>query len=931
MIAKKVDPPSGWFHTPTPGGETQRLVEKIPTIKDRGKRPDSLDRIAFLNAGTEETYEDSDSSDLQLEPGCFVELRKGGIAVNAVILGTGWQDRKLVFTALTSKGEMWTHSPDNVLFDVPSFISTQLVEQCGTALVATTKSELEGRVEVLKKLRDLNKMCDDAMNVISSKGLDIYDTVRAKEDNQWAETTLSEVATLLVYKPTLAHILSAHKYLISNPIFFVASHDYVTSRKFLIRPFSDVQRIKKIREWTKGGEGHHNLEGFVAKVKRILSVASHTWTSSEMEIIMFLIQYLRPVSLSQTDPYAIGVHHIMKLIYETGDIYEDVIHRILLDIGALAPWQDLTEISETFKIDVDRRKTWEEPGGVVERTINKLTENNDTSSPYTPTGQVLGPEDFYPTDSASHIRHDFGSLPVYVIDDPDAKELDDGISIEPISSDPSQTWIHVHVADPTALLPPTHILAKHAELKADSVYMYQQTYPMLPKSFTHHPERGLSLSCTPGKPQNTLTFSVKVDVNDGLIRDYVVRPGLVRNLVVLSYDEANAKMGLPVNPYSYPFGGAPPMKQTHSLSDSAAKDLRAMFKITRAFVARRFREGIFTSSRSEAGLFDINWPKFSSPSPTVALPPLSTDPDPSSSNPTYTAYTYTGSFPSMSYRTETHSTAETGAKSLVAEAMKLAARAASMFARDRDLPLIRRSAGRPLVASEEARQDLLDARMGNTDDPVLQYNSYLPLTPHSIRLQANIIAESAAAYTTSIQGHWGLGVPDDEGYTRCTSPLRRYSDLVMHWQIKHALIQEAKGVKGRGLALYSKEELDSFAVRTKAAERFKRRLSGNHLAFWHIGWLMRFLGRHDPENYESTSNSVLLRNSAPGYHSHSKLAEVQNPFLDLKGIALAPAQISGETRRRQGQVGLHSLGIKGDLEVGTELEVRPTVQLKLKK
>lgn len=93
MIAKKVDPPSGWFHTPTPGeilalfslitlshivtgGETQRLVEKIPTIKDRGKRPDSLDRIAFLNAGTEEISEDSDASDLQLEPGSFVELRK---------------------------------------------------------------------------------------------------------------------------------------------------------------------------------------------------------------------------------------------------------------------------------------------------------------------------------------------------------------------------------------------------------------------------------------------------------------------------------------------------------------------------------------------------------------------------------------------------------------------------------------------------------------------------------------------------------------------------------------------------------------------------------------------------------------------------------------------------------------------------------------
>lgn len=49
---------------------------KISTIKDTGKRPDSLDRIAFVNAGSADPDGDGEASGLVSEPGCFVELRK---------------------------------------------------------------------------------------------------------------------------------------------------------------------------------------------------------------------------------------------------------------------------------------------------------------------------------------------------------------------------------------------------------------------------------------------------------------------------------------------------------------------------------------------------------------------------------------------------------------------------------------------------------------------------------------------------------------------------------------------------------------------------------------------------------------------------------------------------------------------------------------
>ena len=118
----------------------------------------------------------------------------------------------------------------------------------------------------------------------------------------------------------------------------------------------------------------------------------------------------------------------------------------------------------------------------------------------------LGPDDFYPTDLPESIRHDFGQLPVYTIDDNGAQELEDDNSIE----HPSSFWVHVHVADPTAILPPTYSIARRARDSVYTIYFNHGSRSMLPESLVKD-EIGLGNALGTGQAENVMTFSAKVD------------------------------------------------------------------------------------------------------------------------------------------------------------------------------------------------------------------------------------------------------------------------------------------------------------------------------------------------------------------------------------------------------------------------------------
>jgi exoribonuclease-2 len=134
------------------------------------------------------------------------------------------------------------------------------------------------------------------------------------------------------------------------------------------------------------------------------------------------------------------------------------------------------------------------------------------------------------------------------------------------------------------------------------------------------------------------------------------------------------------------------------------------------------------------------------------------------------------SVPSLSVTSASASTLS--ATSMIAEYMILAGRSAASFTRKHNIPVPYRGSakpraitlpGMPTVTLEEvlAQRD----ELGNID-PWTLAKANLHFTPGEVGLTPT--------------AHWSMGIGND-GYLRATSPLRRYDDMLVHWQIKSHL------------------------------------------------------------------------------------------------------------------------------------------------
>ncbi|KAJ3711909.1 hypothetical protein C8R42DRAFT_595160 [Lentinula raphanica] len=848
----------------------------------------------------------------------------------------------LIYSSLSNTGEVFVHQQDDVYFDAPGFVAKDVIARCGGGEGEDeNKTQLQARVEVLKKLREVQREVENATNVLLSR----------QDTNLPASASSSSP----IRTPSFYQILAAHKYLLANPLYFVPAHDYGTSRRVRVRPREDVRRMTEIDGWE---ENPNPLERFIEKARLVIenqksktgerinilhspptrdtskAGSALTWTTSEQSIITFLVQSLRTLNRAQADAFLIGVQYIVKKVYrDVDDVTDEVVHRLLIEIGAFPPWQDLTEIKAIVEQELYLDTTGDKENGFSRKQEEVLDQvQHSESLPYqTQPNGPLGPDDFYPSDLAASFRHDFEEMPVYVIDDTDAKELDDGISVEAVEQNPDQVWIHVHIADPTSLLPPTHALAKEAEKMTESMYLVHRSYPMLPRGFTHHPTLGFSLGCTTtatsGQP--TLTFSARISLDNAEILEYKVRAGMVKNLIICSYDEVDRALGFGNRIWNKPFSladvSSPSTPSSGTLENPQHKtSLTLLYKATQSLVRKRVEDGVFIQSRPVSKLAGIRWPS-TSDSGIVGFPIN----------------------PEQPHTLDGHS------HSLVAECMKLASRACSMFCRDRDVPILRRWAGPPLISGEQGLADLLNAR--NKDGYLVwgSENDNNTASPNGWKLAgAHILGDSAAGYTLDLRAHWGLGIPEAEGYVRCTSPLRRYADLVVHWQIKSVLIDEENN-KRAGLPatkpkyLYPTSYLSSFATSNKAAERFRRRIAGQHEAWWSIAWLIRWAEAYQSWTsgeslgawYEFTPTAMTASTRPNLSESSSRnLQGLPNPFADLTATLSARPEANRDSKKWQAAVTLTGLGIKAVLIEGggsgggyhiSELSVGDTVPVRV--
>ncbi|KJA26412.1 hypothetical protein HYPSUDRAFT_159478 [Hypholoma sublateritium FD-334 SS-4] len=755
-------------------------------------------------------------------PGSFVELRRNERTSEAIVLTDRLVDGKLQTVCLTSTGEITATMPTDVFFSVPNVISADLAARCGTEGISETPQALNARIQALKQLRSISIEAQQAAQGSRmwdrQKILSVYDELKHHDPKKWGSCTLEQVADLFYVQPGYINYYATHKYLMERPLKYIAETGYIRNQKFRVRPERDVKEIQTVEDWIADYRIKPKVDGpyknFIEKAQAVVDAYKKqpprdsgpmtqekwdsSWNDTDIVILSYLLRSLQQHISSQLDPYQIGRNTIVTDVLRVAEVSDDTIHRLLIELRIMAPWQDLHVLSPLLNPSGDFGAR-----GPIEKELEQIY--RASSHPQPIAGLVLGPYDFHPSDPLDSVRHDFGNLKTFVIDSHTASELDDGVSVERIPSEPENHWIHVHIADPARQLHPGHALSVRARTQFSALYFGTELFPMLPFSVLHDPKLGLSLTDTVSRdqPNHVMTFSIKVD-GKAKVLDYKVRAGLLRNVRKTTYDEVDLALGNEAFSKTYPFGGTRPTRVgvNAPLSEDDLADLRLLRKLA---LDQEYKRAVV----DRILLLDSTFVEID----MLTLPPVDIK------SPHLPGAVYHG-FPEMQYSVGSISNEDHGARNLVSEMMKLACQVASRFASDHDLPFIRRA-----VDPFEWPDYELALKFANNTNVISQQDF----------LKAQGFA-SSGKYMLEPGAHALLGLPAGVGYSRVTSPLRRFMDLALHWQIHHALL----GSKAPARVPFSKEEMETLILEAGVKDVQYRRLEKANKLFYALMYLKRF-------------------------------------------------------------------------------------------
>lgn len=799
-----------------------------------------------------------------------------------------------------STGEVWTPNASDITFSIPAIVSRALTIRCGSEPVPISEAQQNARVELLKRIRLVERALEDKYHVVCASAHNMYQKLRHPDRDKWTTTTVSEVANALHLKGEMA-IFAVHKFLMNNPVHYIAEPDCITSQKFRVVPLAHSKDLEQVEEWMRIKRGGPLVE-FADKARDVIDwnkeklrsgfasapswrPAKHQWNNNDRVILRLLINAMRLQRSTQSDPYVLPVSAILKkLDFESPILKDHELQMALINLGVLAPWQDLVAFQPQLDLDLEPEHTSDqakEREELVQRGFEKIEQAaTKPGLGWKPT--QLGPEDFYPSDPLENVRHDFGDMKMYVIDNVNAKELDDGISIERIPLEPDNMWIHVHIADVAAVIPPGHVFAIDASKRHATTYLNPRSYPLFPTSLINSPTHGMSLGSRRegGGPLRVLTFSCKVDA-DANILDYRIRAGLVRKVQIIDYDTVDRALGLSSRA-RYPFGRSPSTADegTPPLSEQEIQDFRDLLSFANVAVLKRLESGNFLTDHAKG---DVELLDGSLLQDMPARPML----QPSE---------FSG-FPSMDYVVWRSRDIDFGSRRIIAEAAKLACRVTSRFGLENDLPLLRRHGPPFIPRSAKDLRTLMEAR---TPDGYVE--------PHTV---AKYIAfNRRTTYTLEPKGHFSLGIPEGEGYVRATSPLRRYSDLMVHWQLHHALLGRAANT---AKPPFSDDDMERYKHELTGFELLEKALLHHHERYWQALYVHRW-----------------MENVKLGRIDLDKMVRGKNPMEELRAWTQVTPVLNLDQRYQVGVV-VPSIGTRGvlflpdharDAEVGTVFNVK---------
>lgn len=140
------------------------------------------------------------------------------------------------------------------------------------------------------------------------------------------------------------------------------------------------------------------------------------------------------------------------------------------------------------------------------------------------------PEEVAPSELED--REDLRDWTIFTIDGPDAKDLDDAVSLQPLGE--GLYRLGVHIADVGYYVREGGALDREAAQRGTSFYLPDRVIPMLPQRLSN----GI---CSLNPQVDRLTMSVTMDIDQsGRVVDYRIFPSVIRTVERMSYPDVNA-------------------------------------------------------------------------------------------------------------------------------------------------------------------------------------------------------------------------------------------------------------------------------------------------------------------------------------------------------------------------------------------------------
>ncbi|KAF2198844.1 RNB-domain-containing protein [Delitschia confertaspora ATCC 74209] len=801
----------------------------------------------------------------------------------------------------------WCHADlSSVQFAIPNCIDRKLIQPLIPYLptkVNTNESDLHIPRELTRDVTSiLQKMTNETEEIYreNSAILDNAHVILASE-NKARMMTLKQIAIVLLgqgdlkWTPSPSVLLAVRKALLHNRFNFQT--DGRSSRAtnvMTIRPKKEVDLIERVQAWmreyaeyralstsqnewleepVRPSRGAENVVKFIEKARRIIMTSrkirgyteggqlsskprsdsadkepgirleyGEKFTESDQLLIKFLKAWVLSNQFKGVNSLwsqcttligATGCYEEYDSLRSTGMLF-------LQEIGVILPWENRTLYDG--------------------RLMLPLTESYGTVEDMQRKAEALRSNPGF-HDSMEDLRHDWGETNVYCIDDAEAKEIDDGLSITKVADRENEYWVHVHVANPTAFFDKTSPLASLAAHMTESFYFPERTFPMLPKWVTQD-----HFSLESNRP--VLTFSIRLDTS-GSILETKIQNGIIHKIVSLTPDELTHVLGFNretkrtriVVGGELPQAAQKPSHLRRSLSPSQTEELQDLCTI--AFARRRAREeagGLSLTGHSPtARVFEREGQSQSG----LAWRP-----------PSDQKARFVHGDPIIEYTAVPRETTfETGMDEtkMVSEMMMLACEAAGRWLAERDIPAIFRGTIQPpgndeMMSIAQFQKEILKPYMAEHGQ-----------MPYSLGSQFHGLLGRAIAHTKPVP-HLIMGV---NHYVKVTSPLRRFGDMISHWQIEAALRREAetgekfgpKDLKTNVLPFSERQMQESVTTLVPRESLISKNKIGS-VQFWTAQAILRAFMNKEAELPETWK--VVVKGELAGRNS-----EVQAHVVDL--------------------------------------------------